>query len=140
MSMLLSTSTATLVLFDPEILREKLAEECDWWTGDGDLEVEAQAGKLAFIDTGADGYYWVSVLRSPAQTEAPVVKHSTLRVESGTLIYGPGEGLPGEGVAVYDDMGQIEVPPGLYDVTVHGPLVGDRGIPEYVLRLSPREG
>lgn len=130
---LVRTDTATIVLFDPELLREKLEEDADWWTGDGDLDAEERKGALVYIDTGSDGYYWVVISDTDLGTET--LKEASLRVGSGILLFGAGECLPAEGVAVYDEMGRVELEPGPYGVVVSFPEEGERGIPQYRIGL-----
>ena len=112
------TDTATLVLFDPAQLADKISEECDWWTGDGDLEREEATGKLVFIDTGTDGVFALDIAVSLSASAERRIKEARLCVTSGVVLFGAAECLPGEGVAIIDCLGEIRVEPGNYDVLV----------------------
>ncbi|MCZ7606402.1 MAG: DUF6386 family protein [Planctomycetota bacterium] len=114
----LFTDTATIVLFDPARLKSHMQDECDWWTGAGDLEREEAAHNLAYIETGSDGTYNVTVCIDEQAPSGRILKESTLAVHASELVFGPGERLPGEGVLRDRRLAGVSVMPGDYHVVV----------------------
>ncbi len=132
-----ATDTATLVLYDEESLRLHFEDECDWWTGDGDLDREEQAERLAYINTAVDGLFSLTV--SPAANMAQdgtLLKESVLAAPTGRVYYGPGECLPGEGVTFFDELPKVELRPGRYRVRIF-PAEAPGVQQAYLVELSP---
>lgn len=126
-----STDTATLVLFDEQSLSDKVEQECDWWTGEGDLQREEELESLAYIDTGSDGYYDLRIQVGGQPVYGRVIKISRLSVPSGELLFGAGECLPGEGPAIREYLGRVAVQSGEYSVVVY-----DRGERRFTFSLQ----
>jgi len=113
-----TTDTATLVIFDPASLVDRIEDEVDWWTGVGDLEAEEKSRRIVFIDVGSDGTYRLRIrVRSPEPNTMPV-KSAHLLCPSGEIFFGAGECLPGDGEAIREFLGVLRVPPGEYKVTI----------------------
>lgn len=135
----LFTDTATIVLFDPARLAGRQHDECDWWTGDADLEREEAAENLSFVGTRTDGTYEVVVSVDDIVLDGTVLKRSMLRVESSELVFGPGERLPGEGVLRDPRLAGISISPGVYEVTVSVTYAKDPNVPTgYCFALQRR--
>jgi hypothetical protein len=122
-----STDAATLAVFDPECLAERVNARCDWWCGlFAELE-EVAEGKVAFISTATDGIFKARI------TSGDLFPHERdyarerlgplgLEVKSGRVFIGKGELITGgdhapEPGSVREGEGSfVEMPPGLYDL------------------------
>jgi hypothetical protein len=162
-SRLFATDTATIAAFDPEVLRSRIGDDCDWWCGDFITLDEMANGDIALVSTGADGVYKVRVtsdaLRAAERSYACESVTLGVRVESGQLFVGAGEELPGAGDTVCrTDSNRrgffVDAPAGLYTVEVFairwqdspewyaapGAPAPDSAPGDLVLHLSPRQG
>ncbi|MCC6149083.1 MAG: hypothetical protein IT461_02440 [Planctomycetes bacterium] len=132
------TDTATIVLFDPLRLESRKNDVCDWWTGDGDLDIEEAAANLVFVDTGIDGVFEVAVTTVRATGDGQLVKSTVIEVPSGELLFGAGEHLPGEGTWRSQRLTPHSVERGTYRVGVCLPkteLKGGTALYVFVLEL-----
>jgi hypothetical protein len=91
------TDTATLAVFDPQRLRHRVANSCDWWSIPADEVQEINAGNLFSVDLGRDGVYRVSVHLDDARPDSATVS-GLIRCESGEIFIGAGEQIPGGGL------------------------------------------
>jgi hypothetical protein len=157
-----STDTATLAIFDPEVLGHRVPAEGDWWTGDFLSVPELLAGDVSFLSLGDDGVYKARITsgsltdteRDYANEVSPILG---IRVQSGTCFAGHGEAVPGEGFQVSPGAIQpgqgtfIPLPKGLYDLRLYriawsdsprwwgaSGLVASDAPPELVITASPR--
>ena len=128
------TDTATIVIFDSTRLASRRNDECDWWTGQGDLEHEEAQENLAFVETGKDGVFNVEVIVDTTAPADSVLKRSFLELPSGELLFGGGECLPGEGVLRSRNVQSLGVPAGRYTVVV---VRTDCSNERYCFYLSP---
>jgi hypothetical protein len=158
-----ATGTATLALFDPDVLAGRVDDYCDWWCGDFLSLEEVVRGDVALIGLGGDGVYKVRVtdgeLTSAERAYAADLLHLGLRSQSGQLLVGPGEKLPGEQLTPRRDDPKnarlfCALAPGSYALDVYGIVwhgspdwyvepdqpVPDSAPPDVVVRLAPRDG
>jgi hypothetical protein len=123
------TDTATLAVFDPECLAERVNAGCDWWCGSFTKIEEVAEGKVAFISTAADGVFKVRITSgelSPHERDYAKERLGPLglEVKSGRVFVGKGERITGGGFApdpvhVCEGEGSfVEIPPGKYDLLV----------------------
>ena len=84
------------------------------------MEREELGGNLAFIGTGADGFFRVSIdLGFDGQRE--ILKVAKVKIPSGRLYFGAGECLPCEGcgtVLAPSDLDCMALPPGEYWIVI----------------------
>jgi hypothetical protein len=97
-----STDTATLAIFDQEVLCARINDRGDWWIGNPLGISEVQTGDMALVGLGGDGSYRVRVTDGPltaAERDYAIEVTATLgvRIASGRFFVGQGEALPGEG-------------------------------------------
>ena len=88
------TGTATLCVFDPALLRDKLEEDCDWWSIPSAELAAVNAGQVAFFNVGGDGAYDLVVHAELAEPHVSV----HLAVVSGRVFIGAGEDVTGGGL------------------------------------------
>jgi hypothetical protein len=91
------TDTATLAVFDPERLRHRLADSCDWWSVPEDEVQEINAGNLFTVALGSDGVYQVTVHLYDERPDLPALS-GLIRCDSGEVFIGAGEQIPGDGL------------------------------------------
>jgi hypothetical protein len=97
-----STDTATLAIFDQEVLCARIDDEGDWWIGNPLSVSEVQAGDIALVRLGGDGTYRIRVTDGPLTADErdyanAVTATLGVRIASGRFFMGQGEALPGEG-------------------------------------------
>ncbi len=123
------TDTATLAVFDPECLAERVNAKCDWWCGSFTEIEEVAEGKASFISTAADGVFRVRITSGELSLhERDYAKERLgplgLEVKSGRVFVGKGERITGGGFApdaahVREGEGSfVEMPTGQYDLLV----------------------
>jgi hypothetical protein len=159
-TILFSTDTATLAIFDPAILAKRVADTGDWWCGSFHAVPEVASGRIALFGLGADGVYKVRItshdLTSAESSYATEVITLGIEVESGRVFIGAGECIPSGGVSpepsIETGRSFLAVPPGQY--TVAGYAVKWQDAPDWftgvdepvstfapadlVLRFTPR--
>ncbi len=105
-TVLFSTDTATLAVFDPALLASRATGAGDWWCGQFHRVPEVAAGQIALFGLGSDGVYKVRItteaLTSAELSYATAVIALGIEVESGSLFVGAGECLPGGDSAQLD--------------------------------------
>lgn len=125
------TDQASLVVFDPENLQQRVREGRDWWQLQPQHVVEEVAeGQIGIFAIGRDGSYRISLRPSGGLSEAEqpyAVGQATgygLSVVSGQVFFGVSERLPCEGRGKV--LSQIPLTGGLfplekgnYEVVVH---------------------
>lgn len=162
-TVLFSTDTATLAVFDPDVVASRIEDDCDWWCDDFYSLAEVARGDVALLGLGGDGVSKVRVTTgglSVAERAYASVMHTLgALVSSGCLFIGAGEELPGGGTSPHKGTPHlrgsfIEMPPGSYSVQAYvihwtdSPewyVPGGQPIPEsapvdIVLRMSHRDG
>lgn len=115
----IGTDTATLVLFDHMNLESRINDECDWWTGDGDLEAEERRGNLISVETGQDGLFDLMVRDGDPDPGWQKMKSVNINVPSGRIFFGAAEYLPGEGAVSYEQLVEVFVKQGCYTGVVY---------------------
>jgi hypothetical protein len=123
-----TTDLATLVAFDPDLLKHRVRVKNDWWRTEKVTALpEVAGGKIAVLPIGDEGTFRVS-LREGGLEEAErarakgKIEGLGLEVVSGRLFVGAAERLPGDG---QDQPGEIpgtgalwSLEPGRYALTV----------------------
>jgi hypothetical protein len=114
----IATDTATIVIFDPERLKHRLEDTCDWWSVPDEEVAEINEGNVLFLSTGTDGVYDVEVGTSEPVAGVNVVE-AAIKNQSGRFFVGAGEYTSGEGLEPTAKYGNIfvEFPPGIYRVS-----------------------
>ena len=114
----ITTSTATLVVFDPERLEHRFKDEDDWWSDPGEETREINDGNALFIGLGSDGRYELEAELGPAtDSDATALVHNS----SGTFVIGPGEEVVAGGLSPDRSANLfLHVAPGVYRVGVRG--------------------
>ena len=51
------TDAATLAMFDPAILSERVNDEIDWWCDEFSDIAEVKSGEIALLSLSDDGHY-----------------------------------------------------------------------------------
>lgn len=124
------TDTATFAVFDPECLKARLDEPCDWWCGSFAEIKEIMEGKAAFVSTTADGVFKVRITSgdlTPEERDYCTERIGPLgfEVKSGKVFVGQGERITGGGFAPEEatlsnaEGSFVEIPPGAYDIHVY---------------------
>lgn len=123
-----TTDLATLVAFDPDLLKHRVRAKHDWWRVEKITALpEVSSGKVAVLPIGDEGSFRVA-LREGALTESerPLARGKIeglgLEVASGQVFVGAAERLPGDG---HDHPSEIpgtgalwSLAPGRYALTV----------------------
>jgi hypothetical protein len=119
----MTTDTASIAVFDPELLAHRVADVPDWFAYPDEISAEIASGRLLFAYIGVDGTYDVS-----AEIQGEDAGHSAecqllLSCKSGRLFIGPGEAL---GILEYFDSAPlggefIEAPAGTYRAAIEMP-------------------
>jgi len=119
-----ATDTATIAVFDPELLHHRLTDSADWWSIPTDEVAEINCGNMFSVSTGSDGFYETEVFVGSmpddiSHTEALIV------CQSGRLFVGPGEVIPSDGFSTTDEFGGrfFSIAPGTYRVRVSRPSI-----------------
>ncbi|MEM0968042.1 MAG: DUF6386 family protein [Verrucomicrobiota bacterium] len=124
-----ATDTATLAIFDPEVLRHRLGESPDWWCEDNLSEVpEVRDGRISLLNLRHDSSYEVRVTDGELTCDerdyaAHNVRDLGLEVTSGSVFVGPGECIPSATPLEEADVRRgalIQVPHGQYSVDAYG--------------------
>src|SRR5689334_3733940 len=120
----LGTDVAGFVFFHPDQLAHRKKDPRGWcWD---DFAEEFRAGRLVAFGTGSDGQFTMKFVQrplTPAEEKVLVVKECfRYDVRDGRLYWDNGNCLPCEDRfdnAAEDEHGWLELPNGLYRVTVH---------------------
>lgn len=114
----ITTSTATLVVFDPERLEHRFKDGDDWWSDPREEIREINDGNALFVGLGSDGRYELEAKLGPAtDSEATALLHNS----SGTFVIGPGEEVVAGGLSPDRSANLfLRVAPGVYRVGVRG--------------------
>jgi len=123
-SSLFSTDTATLAIFDPQLLYHRMKDpHPDWWTDRFSEIPECQNGQLLLIDLGSDGTYTFRI--TSGELSIPEKAYARKRlgafpfvVASGFLFIGAGEELPAAGVDFDPNCEIYCIMPGDYSVQI----------------------
>lgn len=123
-----STDLATLVAFDPALLKHRVRVKNDWWRVEKITALpEIAQGKIAVLPIGDEGSFRVSLrVGALEESERPRARGKIeglgLEVASGQVFVGAAERLPGDG---QDEPGEIpgtgalwSLEPGRYALTV----------------------
>ena len=117
--MRMRTGTATLAVFDPQRLRHRLADACDWWSVPWEEVAEINAGNLFSVALGGDGVYGVAVHLFDDGPDMPALS-GLIRCDGGEVFIGAGEQIPGDGLEPDLAFGGLSLaaPAGTYRVSV----------------------
>jgi hypothetical protein len=124
------TDTATLAIFDPDVLKHRVSDEVDWLAEADFHEIkEVAAGDCALISLGADGAYKIIVSLTDLSSDEKQLTRGKLtlgvKVTSNQCFIGNGEALPGGDVQLTTENlrphqgGFIQIESGLYDVDIY---------------------
>lgn len=123
------TDTATLAIFDNEMLKARIKDNCDWWCGDFSSLEEVIEGKVSLVALGGDGVFSVRAtdgdLNSIEKDYAKMVVSLGFEVSSSNVFIGKGECLPGEDFETSPENleegegGFISIEPGKYNIAVY---------------------
>jgi hypothetical protein len=126
---IVTTDLATLVAFDPAVLKHRVRGKGDWWRVEAITELdEVASGAVAILPVGGEGTYRVALREGAlAADEQPRARGSIeglgVHVPSGQLFVGAAERLPGDGRDRPSDVpgtgAIVELAPGRYALTVH---------------------
>lgn len=116
-----TTDAATLAVFDAAAIEHRVDDAEDWWATEFHTLPEVALGQIALVGLGGDGTYTVRIsdgdLEDVERAYAGEFVVLGLEVESGKILVGPGEYLPGAGtVAMEEDFAPyfVDVEPGDY--------------------------
>lgn len=124
------TDTATLAIFDNEMLASRLSDDGDWWCFDFASIDEVKEGKISLISLGGDGTFVVRITDGellPVEQDYAIMRFQDLGVEivSGSMFVGNGECIPGEDFStspenIENGEGRfISLSPGKYSLEVY---------------------
>lgn len=150
-----TTDAATLAVFDSAVIQHRIDDVEDWWATEFHQLPEVALGQIALVALGGDGTYSVRIsdgdLTDVERAYASEFVVLGLEVDSGKVLVGAGEYLPGAGaVAREEDFAPffVELDPGDYLVWAfrlrwwESSELGDGGKPnppDLVLLLRTRE-
>ena len=114
---IISTDTATLVIFDPACLLHRLTQESDWWSIASEELAELNAANAVFLNLGSDGNYEVHVETSSISEAAK--DKILLNNISGRFFIGAAEDVTGGDLEPSEEYGGffIDAPPHIYGLT-----------------------
>lgn len=98
-----TTDLATLVAFDPDVLRHRVRAKDDWWRVDDVTALpEVSEAKMAVLPVGAEGTFRVALREGALEPDEQArargrVEGLGLEVTSGRVFVGAAERLPGDG-------------------------------------------
>ncbi|KAA8998991.1 hypothetical protein FJU30_15055 [Affinibrenneria salicis] len=87
-----ATDTATLVIFDLQALKHRIADTADWWSIEEDAIDEMNNGNVIFLDLRADGAYRVELVGTLTNADGSLSIHCP----SGQVFIGAGEDTTGD--------------------------------------------
>lgn len=90
------TSTASIAIFDPLVLKHRKGHQADWWTDWTQELDELNAGNLIVVGLGGDGKYEV-VFDEATRGNMHQVS-ALIACRSGNVFIGPGEDITGGGL------------------------------------------
>ncbi|UFH49884.1 DUF6386 family protein [Pseudomonas sp. KNUC1026] len=88
------TDTATIVIFDLEAIRHRIADAPDWWSISQDEMLETNLGNIAFLGIGQDGEYLIKIVQDVEKADGSLY----LNFPSGQVFIGAGEDTTGGGL------------------------------------------
>ena len=150
------TDTATLVVYDPLSIQERIHDSIDWWCGDFQELEEVKKGLISLVSLSSDGSYKVRVTtESLTQNEKDfarsVIGPLGVTSKSGKVFIGKGERLPGEGDSLTQEnllsrQGKfIDLPVGNYNLLFYHINATDyanqkmvNSLPDIVIIISQR--
>ena len=97
------TDTATLVIYDLNMLKHRLDAHFDWWSDPDEELIEINQGNVLFVGLAEDGAYEVEVLNESGEPGPQAgegsesVVRAVLKNSSGRFYIGPGEAVTSEG-------------------------------------------
>ena len=91
----LTTSTASMCVFDPEALAHRQNDPPDWWSDFMEEIDEVNAGNVMIIGLGTDGSYETQIGTGVDSSGSSVT--ALIRNVSGCMFVGPGEEITGGG-------------------------------------------
>ena len=113
----IATDTATLCIFDLQLLKHRVSDSADWWSLPEEEIIELNQGNIVFVDLGSDGIYKIDI-SDRVENEGNFVQ-AKLRCLSGKLFIGAGECVssgeiePDENDGLFFDVGA-----GNYNISV----------------------
>lgn len=120
----LGTDAAGFVFFHPDRLAHRKKSPIGWWMDD--FAEEFRTGRLIAFGTGTDGAFTMKFVRrplTPAEEKVLVVRESfRYDARDGRLYWDNSSCLPSQGQSAKaedDPEGWLDVPSGLYRVTIH---------------------
>ena len=91
----LTTSTASVCIFDPECLSHRVDNQPDWWSDFMEEIDEINKGNVMIVGLGVDGTYEATV--DGANDDSCESVTALVRCRSGCFFVGPGEEITGGG-------------------------------------------
>jgi hypothetical protein len=152
------TDAATLVVYDPVVIQERIQDSIDWWCVDFKELEEVKNGLISLVSLSNDGSYKVRVTtESLTQNEKDFARSVMgplgVTSKSGKVFIGQGECLPGEGDSISSENVSpregkfIELPVGNYDLLFYYIKATDyanqklvNSLPDIVIVISERAG
>ena len=128
----LRTDTASIAVFDDDVIAHRIEDYSDWWTTPGAQLEEINAGTMVLVSLGADGFYKVHV-QVDGPLDEPALRARILS-RSGEVRIAPGEALPGEEIMPEGGL-LLDREPGVYEVAMR--RVGDMAV---AVSVTPVEG
>ena len=114
-----STNTASLVVFDPLCLANRIGDDCDWWSDPMEELAEINAGNAMFAGLGCDGMYALTVYYLKRGEVMPEVScKAVVKTVMGSFYIGAGEEVIGESIGPSTQYGGMlfSLPAGNYEV------------------------
>lgn len=94
-SFILTTSTASVCIFDPDCLRHRVKDAPDWWSDYSEEIIELNRGNAMIVGVGSDGSFNTLIGRVPHEDVRSV--SALVQCRSGQFFVGPGEEISGGG-------------------------------------------
>ena len=140
------TDTATLAIFDPTTIAERIDDNPDWWCGNFSELKELNQGLISLVSLIDDGYYKIRVTNEALTQDEQDFSRSLIgplgvTSKSGKVFIGKGEYLPGGGYSTSpeetssNDGKFIELPVGDYDLFFYYVDAVDYASPEFAESL-----
>lgn len=120
------TDTATICIFDEEVLKHRLKDDADWWSDPFEEIAELNEGNLIIVGLSYDGIYKTEITSEISDTLKAKVK-----CKSGSMFIGPGEEISG------DEIGPDTVSGGIFlNIEAGTYIVSFLNIGEFQLKVG----
>jgi hypothetical protein len=120
------TDTATLCLFDEEVMKHRLDDTADWWSDPFEELEEVNEGNALFIGLRSDGKYKARIRLDDRAAPGNALT-ARVKCSSGHLFVGPGEEMCGEGIGPDTETGGVflDLAPATYEASIRFTALGE---------------